>query len=277
MKIKMFSYSQLDTFIHRLSGLTKLLAFLFLSFAVMLTYDIRIMILCLIISLICFKVAQISLKKIKVVLIYVFIFLVLNVVMTYFLAPDYGTEIYGSRTVWFEFNSYLVVTQETMYYLFVKTLKYFSMVPLGLIFIFTTNPSEFASSLNHIGIPYKVCTTLSLTLRYFPDIIRDYDNISLAQQARGIELSKKEKFTKRFVMTVKMVIPLIFSTLDRVEVIANAMTLRGYAKSNKRSWYSYRALKKEDYITIVLSLCVLLLSLYMRFFVTHTMFYYPFT
>lgn len=277
MKIKMFSYSQLDTFIHRLSGLTKLLAFLFLSFAVMLTYDIRIMILCLIISLICFKVAQISLKKIKVVLIYVFIFLVLNVVMTYFLAPDYGTEIYGSRTVWFEFNSYLVVTQETMYYLFVKTLKYFSMVPLGLIFIFTTNPSEFASSLNHIGIPYKVCTTLSLTLRYFPDIIRDYDNISLAQQARGIELSKKEKFTKRFVMTVKMVIPLIFSTLDRVEVIANAMTLRGYAKSNKRSWYSYRALKKEDYITIVLSLCVLLLSLYMRFFVTHTMFYYPFS
>lgn len=277
MKIKMFSYSQLDTFIHRLSGLTKLLAFLFLSFAVMLTYDIRIMILCLIISLICFKVAQISLKKIKVVLIYVFIFLVLNVVMTYFLAPDYGTEIYGSRTVWFEFNSYLVVTQETMYYLFVKTLKYFSMVPLGLIFIFTTNPSEFASSLNHIGIPYKVCTTLSLTLRYFPDIIRDYDNISLAQQARGIELSKKEKFTKRFVLTVKMVIPLIFSTLDRVEVIANAMTLRGYAKSNKRSWYSYRALKKEDYITIVLSFLVLILSLYMRFFVTHTMFYYPFS
>ena len=65
------------------------------------------------------------------------------------------------------------------------------MIPLGLIFIFTTNPSEFASSLNHIGVPYKVCTTLSLTLRYFPDIIRDYTNISLAQQARGIELSKK--------------------------------------------------------------------------------------
>lgn len=277
MKVKMFSYSQLDTFIHRLSGFTKLLAFLFLSFAVMLTYDIRIMILCLIISFICFKVAQISLKKIKTVLIYVLIFLVLNIVMTYFLAPDYGTEIYGSRTVWFEFNSYLVITQETMYYLFVKTLKYFSMVPLGLIFIFTTDPSEFASSLNHIGIPYKVCNTLSLTLRYFPDIIRDYNNISLAQQARGIELSKKQKFTKRFVMTVKMVIPLIFSTLDRVDVIANAMTLRGYGKSNKRTWYSYRALEKADYITLLVSFVVLVFSLWMRFCVTHTMFYYPFS
>ena len=276
MKIKMFSYSQLDTFVHRLSGLTKLVSFLLLSFAVMLTYDYRIMVLTLIISLIGFKVAKIQFKQIRLVLYYVLVFLVINLVLTYLLAPEYGTEIYGSRHVLFQVNSYYVVTQETLYYLAIKTLKYFSMFPLGLIFIFTTNPSEFASSLNHIGIPDKVCTTLSLTLRYFPDIIRDYTNISLAQQARGIELSKKEKFSKRFVMTVKMIIPLIFSTLDRVEVISNAMSLRGYGKLKKRSWYSYKALQPRDYCVCLMSLLVLILSLYMRFAVTKTMFYYPF-
>ena len=276
MKIKMFSYSQLDTFVHRLSGLTKLVSFLLLSFAVMLTYDYRVMVLTLIISLIGFKVAKIQFKQIRLVLYYVLVFLVINLVLTYLLAPEYGTEIYGSRHILFQFNSYYVVTQETLYYLVIKTLKYFSMFPLGLIFIFTTNPSEFASSLNHIGIPYKICTTLSLTLRYFPDIIRDYTNISLAQQARGIELSKKEKFSKRFVMTVRMIIPLIFSTLDRVEVISNAMSLRGYGKLNKRSWYSYNALQPRDYCVCLMSLLVLILSLYMRFAVTKTMFYYPF-
>ena len=276
MKIKMFSYSQLDTFVHRLSGLTKLVSFLLLSFAVMLTYDYRVMVLTLIISLIGFKVAKIQFKQIRLVLYYVLVFLVINLVLTYLLAPEYGTEIYGSRHILFQFNSYYVVTQETLYYLAIKTLKYFSMFPLGLIFIFTTNPSEFASSLNHIGIPYKVCTTLSLTLRYFPDIIRDYTNISLAQQARGIELSKKEKFSKRFVMTVRMIIPLIFSTLDRVEVISNAMSLRGYGKLKKRSWYSYNVLQPRDYCVCLMSLLVLILSLYMRFAVTKTMFYYPF-
>ncbi len=276
MKIKMFSYSQLDTFIHRLSGLTKLVSFLLLSFAVMLTYDYRIMLLTMVISLIAFKIAKIQLKQIKIILYYVVFFLFMNIVLTYILAPDYGTEIYGSRTVLFQFNSYFVVTKETLFYLAVKTLKYFSMVPLGLIFIFTTNPSEFASSLNHIGIPYKVCTTLSLTLRYFPDIIRDYNNISLAQQARGIELSKKEKFSKRFVMTVKMVIPLIFSTLDRVEVISNAMSLRGYGKLKKRTWYSFRKLTVSDYAICLMSLLILIFSMYMRFVVTKTMFYYPF-
>ena len=276
MKIKMFSYSQLDTFIHRLSGLTKLVSFLLLSFAVMLTYDYRIMLLTMVISLIAFKIAKIQLKQIKIILYYVVFFLFMNIVLTYILAPDYGTEIYGSRTVLFQFNSYFVVTKETLFYLAVKTLKYFSMVPLGLIFIFTTNPSEFASSLNHIGIPYKVCTTLSLTLRYFPDIIRDYNNISLAQQARGIELSKKEKFSKRFVMTVKMVIPLIFSTLDRVEVISNAMSLRGYGKLKKRTWYSFRKLTVSDYAICLMSLLILIFSMYMRFVITKTMFYYPF-
>ncbi len=276
MKIKMFSYAQLDTFIHRLSGLTKLLSFLFLSFAVMLTYDYRIMLLTLVISIVAFRIAKIQLKQIKVVLYYVLFFLVMNLVLTYVLAPNYGTEIYGSQTILFKINDYFIFTKETLYYLALKTLKYFCMVPLGLIFIFTTNPSEFASALNHIGIPYKVCTTLSLTLRYFPDIIRDYNNISLAQQARGIELSKKQKFTKRVAMTVKMVIPLIFSTLDRVEVISNAMSLRGYGKEKKRSWYSYRKLEISDYLIVILSVAVLALSLFMRFFVTKTMFYYPF-
>ena len=90
MKIKMFSYSQLDTFVHRLSGLTKLVSFLLLSFAVMLTYDYRVMVLTLIISLIGFKVAKIQFKQIRLVLYYVLVFLVINQILTYLLAPEYG-------------------------------------------------------------------------------------------------------------------------------------------------------------------------------------------
>ena len=78
MKIKMFSYSQLDTFVHRLSGLTKLVSFLLLSFAVMLTYDYRVMVLTLIISLIGFKVAKIQFKQIRLVLYYVLVFLLVE-------------------------------------------------------------------------------------------------------------------------------------------------------------------------------------------------------
>ena len=75
MKIKLFSYNQLDTFVHRLSGVTKLLCFLLLTAAVMFTYDIRVIMLVFVFSVIMAGVAKISYKKVKPMLIYVFIFL----------------------------------------------------------------------------------------------------------------------------------------------------------------------------------------------------------
>lgn len=276
MKIKLFSYAQLDTVIHKLSGLTKLLCFLFLTTAVMMTYDIRIITVIMIFSFACFKVAKIQWKQVKVMFIYVFIFLITNFILTFIFAPQYGVELYGTKHVIFEIVGPYVVTQEQLYYQAAKFLKYLSVIPLGLIFFFTTNPSEFASSLNSIGIPYKICTTLALTLRYFPDIQRDYNNITLAQQARGIDMSRKEKLMRRFKNILSVLIPLIFSTLDRVEVITNAMTLRGYGKSKHRSWYSFKNLATYDYIALVICMFLMLFTLYMRFFVVKGMFYNPF-
>lgn len=276
MKMKLFSYSQLDTVIHRLSGLTKLVCFLLLTTSVMLTFDIRIIFGIGVLSFIFFKVAKIQWKQVRLMLLYVFIFLITNFILTFFFSPQYGVEIYGTKHVLFSFGGPYEVTLEQMFYQITKFSKYLSVIPLGLIFFFTTNPSEFASSLNHIGIPYKACSAVSLTLRYFPDIQRDYHTISLAQQARGIEMSKKEKMMKRLKNISNILIPLVFSTLDRVELITNAMDLRGYGKYKKRSWYSYRKLSRNDYLAMVLCLAVLVFTLYMRFFVTKNLFYNPF-
>ena len=37
-------------------------------------------------------------------------------------------------------------------------------MPVTAIFIFTTHPSEFASSLNKIGIPYKISYAINIAL-----------------------------------------------------------------------------------------------------------------
>lgn len=65
------------------------------------------------------------------------------------------------------------------------------------MFIVTTNPDEFASSLNKIGIPYRFSYAVSIALRYIPTIQEDFITISKAQQAKGIDVSKKIGFLKR--------------------------------------------------------------------------------
>ena len=276
MKTKLFSYSQLDTFVHRLSGLTKLNCFILLTSAVMLTYDVRVIAAIMVLSLIIMRISKIRFRQIRLMLVYVMIFLVTNFFLTFLFAPMYGVEIYGTRHDLFTIAGNYVVTLEQLFYQLTKFSKYLSVIPLGMIFIFTTNPSEFASSLNGVGVNYKVCTSLSLTLRYFPDVTRDYQTISLAQQARGLEMTSKAKLSKRIRSIAAILIPLIFTTIDRIELITNAMDLRGFGKHKKRTWYAKRPLKKADYLSMLVCLLVLLGTLYVRFFVNHSFFYNPF-
>ena len=53
----------------------------------------------------------------------------------------------------------------------------------------TTHPSQFAASLNQIGVPYKFAYSVSLTLRYIPDVQEEFFTIRKAQEARGLDLS----------------------------------------------------------------------------------------
>jgi energy-coupling factor transport system permease protein len=209
-------------------------------------------------------------------LVYVFIFLAFNFVLTYLFAPEYGVEIYGTRHEIFSFGGRYTVTLEQLFYQVTKFSKYLSVIPLGIIFILTTNPSEFASSLNRIGISYKICTSLALTLRYFPDVADDYNQIALAQQARGIEMSAKASVMQRLKRMASILIPLIMTTMDRIELISNAMDLRGYGKHRKRTWYARKPLRTADYISMAVCLAVLVFTLYVRFFINHSIYYNPF-
>ena len=83
MKTKLFSYNQLDTFIHRLSGLTKLLCFILLTSAVMLTYDIRVILAITVLSFIMIRIAKIRFKQIRLMLIYVGIFPLVLVILLF--------------------------------------------------------------------------------------------------------------------------------------------------------------------------------------------------
>jgi len=276
MKAKIFDYVEKDNVIYNLSGLSKLICFICMTTAVMYSYDIRFVVCMMIISLGLFRVAELKFNQIKTMLLYVVIFLGMNFVLTFIFNPTYGTEIYGTFHELFRINDYFIVTAEQLVYQVTKTSKYASVVPLGMMFLLTTNPSEFAASLNRAGISYKGTYAVSLTLRYFPDTVRDYNDIALAQQSRGLDLSKKEKMGTRIKNIINICVPLIFGTLDRIEMITNAMDLRGFGKHKKRTWYVAEPLKKNDFIAIAFSIVILVAALFLAFVINGSRFWNPF-
>lgn len=261
-----FNYIERKSVIHELTGATKLLVLILWSFAAMTTFDTRFLAVLPILAIVLFSLSKIKFKDVSFLLWFTFVFMVLNNLLIYLFSPEHGVSIYGTRTLLFKGLGRWTITAEQLFYQLNVVLKYLATIPVVILFVSTTDPSEFASSLNRIGISYKVAYSVSLALRYIPDIQREFKDIMISQQARGLEMaSKKQNLIKRLKNAAAMLFPLIISSMDRIETIANAMELRGFGKRKKRTWYSSRPFKALDYLALFLAIALLIISLSLNF------------
>ncbi len=256
----LFNYIDRSSPIHRLTGASKLVCLLTWSLAAMSGFHTPLLAILTLVSLGLFKFSKIKLKDVSFMLGFTFVFMLLNNLLIFLFSPEHGVTIYGSRTVLFKIAGPYVVTAEQLFYHLNVALKYTCTIPIVLLFVCTTNPSEFAASLNRIGVSYRISYSVALALRYIPDIQREYGDISQAQQARGIEMSKKASLVSRLKSVSGILIPLILSSMERIDTISNAMELRGFGKDPKRTWYSGRPFAKGDWIAMGLCIALLIFS-----------------
>lgn len=272
---RLLTYDPKDTWIHRLSGLTKLVFFLVWSIVSMITYDTRVLLFMLISSLIIFRVSKIEWKQISTVFNFILFFLCLNLMAVFLFSPYEGVKIYGTQQDLWHIAGNYTITKEQLFYEFNIMIKYFTVIPAVLMFILTTNPSEFAASMNRIGVSYKISYSIAIALRYIPDVQADFTKIKHAQEARGIEMSSKAGLIDRIKNVSSILFPLIFTSMDRIDVVSNAMELRGFGKNKKRTWYSGKKLSSKD-ITVIVVVLVFAAASLMITFADGSRFYNPF-
>lgn len=273
--VNLFNYIERDSPIHRLTGASKLLGLLMWSLAAMTAFHTPLLVILTFAAFLLFRISRIKLKEISFMLKFTFVFMILNNLLIFLFSPQHAVSIYGTKTVLFEIAGPYVVTAEQLFYHLNVALKYTCTIPVVLLFVSTTNPSEFAASLNRIGVSYRISYAVSIALRYIPDIQREYYDISQSQQARGIEMSKKAKFFQRLKNISAILVPLILSSLERIDTISNAMELRGFGKGKKRTWYNARPFSVGDIIAMVVSIGLFVLSVILTL-VTGSRFYNPF-
>ena len=270
-----FGYIPRSSLVHNLTGASKLLLTLALSISAMITFDTRYLVFAILISMNFLRISKMRLYELKSILIFIFIFMIINNIAIFLFAPEQGVLIYGTRHEFIRISQRYAITSEQLFYQLNVSLKYFAVVPAALVFFLTTESSEFASSLNAIKVNYKIAFAVSLSLRYIPDIQRVYRDISQAQQARGIDISKKAPLKARVSGVLSILFPLVFSSLDRIELISNAMEMRGFGLLKKRTWYSARAFSYWDAIIISISVFCIALSI-LTLIINNGRFYNPF-
>lgn len=262
--VNLFNYIERQSPIHNLTGATKFVCLMLWSFAAMYTYDTRFLFGLSVLGIVMFMIGHIHIRDVSFMLGFTAVFLVMNNILVYVFSPQHGTTIYGTCTYMFGLEGYYAPTREQLFYHLNYFLKYLATIPIVLLFVSTTNPSEFAASLNKIGVKYSVAYSVALALRYIPDVQTQYHEISQAQQARGIEMSKKASLVSRLKSISAILVPLIMSSMSKIDVISNAMELRSFGKKKKRSWYMARPFRLPDYLCILACICMVLISLFLN-------------
>ncbi|WP_160308880.1 energy-coupling factor transporter transmembrane component T family protein [Paenibacillus sp. DMB20] len=143
------------------------------------------------------------------------------------------------------------------------------LVPLGNR-ITNNNPTLirrefFAASLNRVGVPYKMAYSVSIALRYIPDLVAEFRSTLHSMEARGMGISKEDgSLAKRLSNLSAVVVPVLQSALHRIDSVTNAMELRGSGTGKKRSWYSGNDMTAADWIVIGLALLALAAGIWLR-------------
>ena len=262
------SYVPGTTPLHRLNGATKVFGFITLTVYIIMTFDVRFMLPMLLLCLI----GIVSMKPNWKPIIFMLGFLcvmagLIGSTMIILVRPSSGLTHVGAETILIRFTDHFFISRELLWYVGAMFFKRVCSFATAILFILSITPSELAAGLNKIGMPYKVCTIISLAFRTIPDVMRDYTDIKNSLMMRGVELdARKAGLGKRVKQTTLVLVPLIMTAFGKVGNIANAMDLRGYGKHKARSWYSEREPTKADWFARAV---ILLLALFNVFYIVY--------
>ena len=88
-------------------------------------------------------------------------------------------------------------------------------------------------------------------------------------------MSDKAKLSQRVTAMTKTLAPLVLSSIDKIDVITNAMILRGFGRDRKRTWYRSSRLRAADWLLIVCFILLVAAAVTLRFGMG-VKFWYPF-
>lgn len=267
-------FFQGDSYFHRLDASIKLLSVIIWTVFIFKFQDIRVFIVFLIIGIIMLKISKVPSKLIKAPFIFIVVFTIFNSLFLLVITPQYGSELTGTYTYIVDTEHYKM-TLETLFYMLTLSFKYLALLPITLLFVFTTHPTKFASSLNRIGVNYKIAYAVNLSLRYIPTVADEMWNIKNALMIKGINIDEEKNKFKKLKLYFSLLVPLMKSSIEKIDTISNAMDLRSFGYSKKRTWYQYTKFQTNDYISLaVLGMLVVIFVICFAF--EPRVFYYPF-
>ena len=249
-----------DSFFHRCDARVKLLLVLavsVLAFIFFNPYTNGFLILCAFI----FDLIALGRKTFSHILTkMVFIMFIFLMFMHGFVNPNGVTPalFFGKQISIPVFGAY---TLEGFYLGLVNWCRLGSIILTAELFVSTTAPNDLITGLHKLGVPYNFCFMISMSLQLIPISGREAVIIQSAQRARGLP---EKNLVDRFKGLLPMFVPLVVSSLDRMEKTSMALECRGFGNSSSPTELSNIKIRTSDIILSAVTILLMIFSIYVR-------------
>lgn len=237
--LKAFQYKRKDSLIHRLDPRSKfLLSLVLMTFSIVFV-DIRVLIAILTLQLFLIGLAR-ALKEWAYSLRgLIFFFVIIFITQLLFGGTLFMGIVLSIR---------LIVLSSSMSWFFLSS-----------------TPEDIGRAMSSARFPIELTFSFVMAIRFIPVIYNEFQSIYDAQRSRGLEL-EKGGFRTRIRNLMPILIPLLVGTIRRTYEIADAMEVRAFGASPKRTSYKLLKFKKGDYFLCLVSTILVLLIIYLKLF-----------
>jgi len=232
-----------NSFLHKLNPLTKLILAFLLCVSCFISENHFFVIGIILLNLIMAASAGVFKRSVKMLKALIKFSLLLFVVQILFVRDG---------NVLLSLPLGIVITDLGLSFSLLFVLRLFAAtMPLALM-LSVTQMSDLSNVLvSKVGIPYKYTFVLTTAIRFIPLFSQEMSGIMEAQIARGVEFDTKN-FFKKIKLLLPLCVPLLISSVKKIDEGAISAELRGFNLRQKNSGYKAYNFSGLDFCALLL-------------------------
>lgn len=249
--MNLLNYVPGNSYLHKLNPVTKLLAAFMYGIAAIICNNVFAEIGFIILMLLISASAKIGKRALLLTRNLMLLGLIMFVIQLFFVRDGRSLVVIGNVT--------LFTTGGLRSALLLSFRVIAAMLPLMLLFAITLMNDLCNAMVKRLYLPYRYAFIVTTAFRFVPIFASEFHDIQDAQKARGVDFDTKNIFRK-LKLIAPLCVPLLVSSLKKVDVSAMSAEMRGFELRNRRSGFKEYPFKICDLITILIMIAIIILT-----------------
>ncbi len=240
--MNLLNYVPGDSFLHKLNPVTKLCAAFLYGIAAIICNNVFAEIGFIVLMILISATAGIARRALFLTRNLMFLGLIMFVIQLFFVRTGDPLLVIGGVV--------LFTTGGLKSALLLSLRVIAAMLPLMLLFAITQMNDLCNALVKRVHLPYRYAFIVTTAFRFVPIFATEFHDIQDAQKARGVDFDTKNIFRK-LQLIAPLCVPLLVSSLKKVDVSAMSAEMRGFELRGYKSGYKQYPFSARDLVTVL--------------------------